>query len=335
MRAIVFHEFGEPAEVLRVEEVPQPEPGPGEVRVRMLASPINPSDMMTVRGVYGKKPALPATPGYEGVGIVEASGGGLFGKFLTGKRVAAPNRQNGNWCEYTIIPAKQAIPLSDKLPLEQAAMFFVNPATAYVMTRKVLDVPPNEWLLQTAAGSALGRMVIRLGKHFGFKTLNIIRREEQAEELKALGADAVVVFDDGQHDRQFLREQVFQHTQNQGVRWAIDPVGGETGSAVFGCLGENGRLLVYGTLDDRPLSFSSRQLMTVGSRVEGFWLSRWMQAQGLLGKLKLVRQITRLMLAEVLVSDVGEIYELEQIADAVRQSEKPGRGGKVLLRISQ
>ena len=73
--------------------------------------------------------------------------------------------------------------------------------------------------------------------------------------------------------------------------------------------------------------------MTVGSRVEGFWLSRWMQAQGLLGKLKLVRQITKLMLAGVLVSEVGETYELEQIADAVRQAEKTGRGGKVLLKI--
>ena len=118
------------------------------------------------------------------------------------------------------------------------------------------------------------------------------------------------------------------------LRRAIDPVGGETGSAVVGCLGENGRLLVYGTLDENPLNFSPRQLMTGGSRVEGFWLSRWMQEQGLLGKLKLVRQITRLMLSGVLVSEVGETYPLDQIAEAVKQAEKPARGGKVLLQIS-
>jgi NADPH:quinone reductase len=334
MRAIVFEEFGEPAEVLTLKDVSLPEPRPGEVRVRMLASPINPSDLMTVRGIYGKKPNLPATPGYEGVGIVEASGGGMLGKFLIGKRVAVLNRQTGNWAEETIIPAKQAIPLSSKLPLEQAAMFFVNPATAYVMTRVVLQVPAGDWLLQTAAGSALGRMVIRLGQHFGFKTINIVRRAEQIEELKSLGADEVLVFDGAKDDRTTLKSRVLERTQNQGVRWAIDAVGGETGSAAVSCLGENGRLLVYGTLDDQPLSFSSRQLMVVGSSVEGFWLSRFMQDLGLLGKLKLVRKITKLMLAGVLVSDVGGTYPLEEISEAVRQSEKPARGGKVLLRMN-
>lgn len=333
MRAVVFEEFGEPANVLRVKDVPLPVPKPGEVRVRMLASPVNPSDLMTVRGTYGKLPALPATPGYEGVGIVDANGGGLLGKFLQGKRVAVLNRQTGNWADYAVIPAKQAIPLSSHLPLEQAAMFFVNPATAYVMTREVLRVPKGGWLLQTAAGSALGRMVIRLGQHFGFTTINIVRRAEQAEELKSLGADKVLVFDGKESSIDALRKDVRELTGNFGVGYAIDPVGGATGSAVIGCLGENGTLLVYGTLDENPLSFSPRQLMTAGSRVEGFWLSRHMQALGLLGKLKLVRKITKLMRAGILVSDVGETYPLEDIAQAVTQSERPGRGGKILLKI--
>lgn len=335
MRALVFEEFGEPAEVLKLKDVPVPEPKSGEVRVRMLASPINPSDMMTIRGTYGKRPTLPATPGFEGVGLVEASGGGMLGKFLQGKRVAVLNRENGNWCEHTVLPAKQAIPLSSKLPLEQAAMFFVNPATAYVMTREVLAVPQGEWLMQTAAGSALGRMVIRLGQHFGFKTLNVVRRAEQAEELKRQGADAVVVFNAEEHSREDLQHQVRDLTNGQGVHWAIDPVGGETGSAVIGCLGDHGRMLVYGTLDDQPLRFSSRQLMTVGSRVEGFWLSRYMNDLGLLGKLKLIRKITQLMLAEILVSEVGEMFPLEQFSEAVTLSEKPGRGGKVVLKIAE
>jgi NADPH:quinone reductase-like Zn-dependent oxidoreductase len=333
MRAIVFEKFGEPAEVLRCQEVPMPVPKPGEVRVRMLASPVNPSDLMTVRGTYGRRTALPATPGYEGVGIVEANGGGLLGKFLQGKRVAVLNRQTGNWADYTIIPAKQAIPLSSRLPLEQAAMFFVNPATAYVMTREVLRLPNGGWLLQTAAGSALGRMVIRLGKHFGFVTINIVRRAEQVEELKSLGADEVLVFDGKESSIDDLRNEVRELTGNFGVGCAIDPVGGATGSAVIGCLGENGRLLVYGTLDDEPLKFSPRQLMTNGSKVEGFWLSRHMQSLGLLGKLKLVRKITQLMQAGILVSDVSQTYPLEDIAQAVTQSERPSRGGKILLRI--
>ncbi|MCA9069541.1 MAG: zinc-dependent alcohol dehydrogenase family protein [Planctomycetaceae bacterium] len=334
MRALVFEEFGEPAEVLKLIDVPVPEPKSGEVRVRMLASPINPSDMMSIRGIYGKRPKLPATPGFEGVGIVEASGGGLLGKFLQGKRVAVLNRETGNWCDQTVLPAKQAIPLSSKLPLEQAAMFFVNPATAYVMTREVLAVPRGEWLLQTAAGSALGQMVIRLGQHFGFKTLNVVRRSEQVQELKSLGADAVLVFNPENQSSEDFQNQVRNLTNGKGVHWAIDPVGGATGSAVVGCLGENARLLVYGTLDDQPLQFSPRQLMTVGSRVEGFWLSRYMNTLGLLAKLKLIRKITQLMLSAILVSEVSEIFPLEKFAEAVSLSEKPGRGGKVLLKVA-
>src|SRR5437660_602475 len=176
MKAAVFDRFGDPADVLAVRDVPAPEPGRGEVRVRMLASPINPSDMLTVRGQYGKQPPLPMTPGFEGVCIVEA-GSGLLARRVMGKRVAVLNgsSQRGNWQEYVVIPARQAVPVKAALRDEQAASFFVNPATALVMTRHVLNVPHGAWLLQTAAGSALGRMVIRLGAYYGFRTLNVVR----------------------------------------------------------------------------------------------------------------------------------------------------------------
>lgn len=334
MQAIRFEQFGNPADVLQVSDIPEPEAKSGEVKVRMLASPINPSDLMTIRGTYGKLPTLPATPGFEGVGIVESSGGGLMGKFLVGKRVAVLNGVTGNWCEQTVINAKQAIPLPADLALEQAAMFFVNPATAYIMTRKVLQIPKGEWLLQTASGSALGRMVIRLGQRFGFRTLNIVRRKEQIDELKSMGADAVIAFDPKEHELSYLQQAIQTETGQSGARYAIDPIGGATGSAVVQTLGSNGRLLVFGTLDDAPLSFSSRVLMTQGARVEGFWLARWMQQQKLVGKLKLVRAITRLMREGTLVSEVGETFPLERIAEAVQTAEATGRGGKTLLTIS-
>ncbi|HMF11792.1 MAG TPA: alcohol dehydrogenase catalytic domain-containing protein, partial [Gemmataceae bacterium] len=164
MKAVVFERFGDPAEVLQVREVPEPEPGPGQVRVRMLASPIGPADLLTVRDEYGHRPKLPATPGTEGVGIVEA-GRGLLGRLRVGRRVAVLNETGGNWQEKVVVPALRVVPLSRHVPDDQAATFFVNPATAFIMTRLVLNVPPGAWLLQTAAGSALGRMVIRLGRH--------------------------------------------------------------------------------------------------------------------------------------------------------------------------
>src|SRR5262249_52346393 len=142
MKAAVFERFGPPEEVLHVRDIPKPgEPGPGQVRVRMLASPINPSDILYVRGEYGKRPNLPTTPGFEGVGIVEAAGAGLLGRRVLGKRVAVLNAATGNWQERVLIPAQQAIPVPRDLPDEQAAAFFVNPASALAMTRYVLRVP--------------------------------------------------------------------------------------------------------------------------------------------------------------------------------------------------
>jgi NADPH:quinone reductase-like Zn-dependent oxidoreductase len=331
MKAVVFDRFGPPAEVLHVKEVPRPEPGPGQVRVRMLASPLNPSDLLVVRGQYGRLPQLPATPGFEGVGVIDAAGPGLL-RLLRGlkpgRRVAVLNGRGGNWAEYVTVPARQAVPIPADIPDEQAAAFFVNPATALAMTRWVLGVPAGAWLLQTAAGSALGRMVIRLGRHDGFRTLNVVRRRAQAEELRRAGADAVIATDEEE-----IEPRVRALTGGAGVPFALDAVGGATGGAVVKSLAADGRLLLYGTLSGEPIPLDPRALMVGQKRVEGFWLSEWTPRQGVLTMLKLFRQITRLLRAGVLTSEVGASFPLDEIRSAVERAETPGRQGKVLLRL--
>src|SRR5438552_4295392 len=138
MKSILFERFGNPGEVLECRDVPVPSPGPGQVRVRMLASPINPSDLLYVEGQYGRRPSLPASPGFEGAGIVEEAGPGLLGRLRVGRRVAVLNAGGGNWQEQVIVPARQVVPVLRNIPDEQAAMFFVNPASAYLMTCSVL-----------------------------------------------------------------------------------------------------------------------------------------------------------------------------------------------------
>src|SRR5438034_3064213 len=123
MKALVFDRFGPPGEVLQLRDVPVPEPGPGQVRVRMLAAPVNPSDLLVVRGQYGRLPTLPATPGFEGVGVVEKSGGGFLGRLRVGRRVAVINGHGGNWQEKVVIPAKQAVPIAADVSDDQAASF--------------------------------------------------------------------------------------------------------------------------------------------------------------------------------------------------------------------
>jgi NADPH:quinone reductase-like Zn-dependent oxidoreductase len=297
----------------------------------MLASPVNPSDLMYIRGHYTVPPVCPAVPGFEGVGIVEASGGGWRGKLFTGRRVVVLNRAGGNWSEYAIVPDQQVVPVSSDLSDEQAACFFVNPATAWVMTREVLKVPANAWLLQTAAGSALGRMIIRLGKLSGFRTLNIVRREAQAAELRQLGADAVLVCDSDTAAAE-LTDRIRSVVGGNGLLYAVDAVGGAVGSAVIRSLGPGGRMLAYGTLSGQPFSFSPRTLMTVGSSVEGFWLGNFMQQRGLLFRLGLVRRLTRLIRSGILSTQIAGTWPLDQAATAVRAAEDSTVAGKCLLK---
>lgn len=301
----------------------------------MLASPINPSDMMFVRGVYGVAPQLPQIPGFEGVGIVEASGGGLKGKLFTGRRVAVLSRTGGNWAEKNVLPAAQVIPLSRKLTNTQAATFFVNPATAWIITQEVLRIPKGAWLLQTAATSVLGKMVIRLGNALGFRTINIVRRDSSHADLKAAGATAVITYDASRDPPEGLQAAVAKIVGADGLRYAIDPIGGATAAAVANSLTMNGRLLLYGTLSGQDLQLSPRTIMQNQAAIEGFWLGNFMNGMGLIGKLKLIKRITRLILDGTFASEIEATYEPEEVRSAVEAAEKTGRTGKTLLTFAE
>lgn len=329
MKAVVFDRFGPPEEVLHVRDVPEPSPARGEVKVRMLASPINPSDLLYIAGQYGlKPPAFPATPGFEGVGVVVENGGGIIGWLRKGQRVAVLNSRVGNWGEFTVASSKQVIPIPAAIPDDQAASFFVNPATVIALTEGVLNVTDGAWLLQSAAGSSLGKMVISFAKHRGFRTINVVRRPEQIVVLKKLGADEVILEKDG------IAEQVKRITGGAGVKFALDPVGGATGTQVVQSLGHGGTCVVYGLLSGEPVSVDPRWLITGSKTVRGFWLADWMKSLGLVGKLRLIRQIRGLMTSGILRTETGTAYPMERVHDAVREAAATGKAGKVLLRIA-
>jgi len=329
LKAVVLERHGDPAEVLQIRDVPVAEPGFRQVRVRMLAAAINPSDMLTIEGRYGTLPNLPATPGYEGVGIVEATGGGIVGWLRKGKRCAVIKAGGGTWQESCVVPAKHVVPVADGVPDEQACMFFVNPITAVVMVRSVLNVAKGEWLLQSAAGSALGHMVIRLGKLDGFKTINVVRRREQVDELKKYGGDVCLCEADGP-----IEKQVLDATGGQGVKYAIDPVGGATGTGVVRSLGTGGQALLFGLLSGQPVEVDPRLMITGSKRVAGFWLSDWIQRQGVVTMLRTFKQVNALLRDGTFKTDIAATYPMEQVREAARHVQGAARGGKVILRIS-
>jgi NADPH:quinone reductase len=328
MKAIRFDRYGEPAKVLRVQECPLPEPGKGEVRVRILASPVNPSDLLFVRGHYaGVQPQFPSPVGFEGVGMVDALGPQVH-RPVPGQRVAVISEKGGNWADYAVVPALFLLPVPDDLPDEQVASFFVNPATAILMLRHVLAIPQGEWLLQSAANSELGRMVIRLAKHDGIRTVNIVRRREVVAELQRLGADAVIVSTEGPID-----EQVRRIVGQEGVKYAIDPVVGETGTQMYQALGEEGRMLVYGSLTGEPIRVGADpRFILAGRRIlEVFWVAYWFNRLDETARRQLVQEIVTLMREGMLVTSAARPFSLDEIGTAVTQAEATGRQGKILL----
>ena len=334
-----------------------PEPGPGQIRVRMLMSPVNPSDLNFVHGTYqaaleriiwnhdpldggqvfydaGHNIACPQPPyslGGEGVGIVDAAGSGLMAKRLLGKRVAiAGGPPNGTWQEFTLAQALKSVALPDSISDQQGAMFFVNPMTAWVITRKVLAVPKGGWLLLTAAGSALGKYVVRLAQRYGFKTLCVVRSGHNSDTIQSLGADVVV-----ETDRQDLISEVYKVTHGQGVAYAMDCVGGDLSAQIVRCLGLDGRLVLYGTLANQPMELTIRDLMMPAAHISGFLLPAWLSQQSPITLLQALRTVKRLMVDGFFDAEVEYCYPLDRVTEAVNAATRPGRSGKIMLRISE
>jgi NADPH2:quinone reductase len=357
MKSAQIKNFSQNINDIHIVDAPIVQPGPGQVRVRMLMSPVNPSDLNQVHGTYHEalerivwnqgttsegalfydpahKIACPVPPyslGGEGVGMVDAVGSGFLARRLQGRRVAiAAGAPNGTWQEYTVVDAKKAVALPDAISDEQGAMFLVNPLTAYVLIREVLCVPRGEWLLITAAGSALGKSVVRMGKLYGFKTLCVVRSDSNSEELRGLGADAVV-----ETNQQELTAEVFRITQGKGVGYAMDCVGGDLSEQVVRCLGLNGKLVLYGTLANSPLQLAIRDLMMPVAHISGFLLPNWLLQQSPLRLLGILRRVKRLTIDGVFATEITELYPLEQVVEAVTAALQPGRTGKVMLQIAQ
>jgi len=319
----------------------------------MQLSPVNPSDLNFIRGDYAgalerliwndgqevlcydpgrtqQSPRPPYSLGGEGVGTVDACGHGVPAAAFAGRRVAVmAGPPMGAWQDYTIVAAQRALPVPETVSDEAAAMFIVNPVSAYAMVHEVLDVRPGTWLLQDAAGSALGKMVVRMGTLAGFHTINLVRGCAHREMLASLGADVIV-----DTDTQDVVAEVSRATRGRGVDFAMDCVGGELAAQMLRCLTLGGHMVVYGTLANSPIVLPSRDLMMPVTRLSGFFAPNWLALQPLDRLPGIFERVVRLALQGAFESPVDAIFPLEQVRDAIEASQVRGRAGKILLRIS-
>ncbi len=304
-----IHAHGDPAEVLRVEDVPVGDPGPGQIRVRMRLAPINPADLNVIEGTYGRLPQLPATVGNEGVGEVVA------GAWPVGTMVR-PRDGIGTWCGELVADTNRCTRLPEGLPEAQAAQLGVNPATAWAILREFAVLAPGDHVLCNAPASGVGRALAALCTARGLRLACLVRRDGEAPE----GAMAVP---EGREAAKALKAL--------GAKLALNQVGGDSAVTLAKALAPQGALVTIGALARQPLSLPNGAVIFNELRCCGFWVSRWYE--------RVQPTVVEAMMTELggLVRDgrlhlpVAATYPLRETQLAVAHARRPGRGGKILI----
>src|SRR6059036_623532 len=323
MKQVLLERYGPPEEGLRCADVPDVgTPDAGEVVFDVLAFPINPADVSFCRGSYRLKPPLPATPGAECVGRVTAVGAGVS-HVKPGDLVI--NLQRENWAQRRRVKSDDVIPVPPGLELRQAAMLRINPPTALLLLSDIVDLRSGDWIIQNVANSAVGRLVVRLARTRGVKTMNVVRRESLFGELKALGADVCVV------DGPDLAEAVKTHTRGAPIRLGLDAVSGRATARLSACLAEGGVVCNYGSMTSEDPVMSRSALISGGLSLVGFILGRGLATRSLDQIRAIYADLGQQVAKGNLSAPIEMIYPIEDIKEAVAHAQRGERSGKILV----
>lgn len=325
MKTLQLKAFGKPTKAPELVESDPPEPATGQVLVALEAAPINPSDLLLIRGWYGHRPALPAALGTEGVGRISAVGPGVDPDRIGQRVLVLPTLQHGTWQDQVAIDQGDAIPVDAEADLLQLAMLGVNPITADLLLRSFVDLSPGAWVGQTGANSAVGRYVIALAKRAGVRTLNVVRRPEAAAELRESGADDVIVSGPD------LDEQVRKVLGDQRLSLLLDPIAGDVIAELAPWLAHGGTLVSYGGMSGAPVVVAPADIIFRDLQVRGFWQKHWMDTTSRDEIAAAYAPLAALVADGTLHAPVAATYQLEQYQDALAHATRTEGAGKVLF----
>ncbi|MFC4778774.1 zinc-binding dehydrogenase [Paenibacillus sp. GCM10023252] len=323
MKAVRLNGYGGASD-LELVETDIPQLAPGEVLIKVLASSINPSDLLFLEGKYGVKLPLPCLAGVEGSGLVVAAGSGFAARRLKGKRVTFASQNCGAWAEYVNVSALGCIVLPDNVSDEQGAVFFVNPASAYALL-SITKKSRVKAVVHTAGASALGKVLIQLAKGMGITVISIVRREEQAETLKQLGEQHVLVSTAAGFD-----EELQVRCAELGAAVCFDAVGGELAGRVLTAMPDGSTLYQYGLLSGEKTTADAEDLVFHRKSIQGFWMSDWVKSQSILKLLAMQSTLTKLIGSSI-QTDIHRRFPLEEAAEAAHYYSSHMSAGKVLL----
>jgi NADPH:quinone reductase-like Zn-dependent oxidoreductase len=327
MRQLQLIGHGEPSDVVRFSTVSEPALGQEDVLISMEAAPLNPSDFLLVRGHYGVRPAFPFSLGSEGVGRITQTGSKVD-VALRGKRVLIlPTYEQGTWADQVVVPARNIVPMSDEGDPLQLSMIGVNPVTAYLLLNRYVSLMPGDWIGQTAANSAMGQYIIALAKLAGIKTLNVVRREEAAEQVRQLGGDRVVLQGDNLH------KDIENALAGKKLSLVLDTVGGTPVGELAKSLKTGGSIVGYAIQSKQFPAFSPSDFIYRGLSFHGFWLINWIRNAPRTEVQEIYQKLGDLVADGSLCATVEHVYPLEQFKEAFEQSLKSNRSGKILFKF--
>jgi len=327
MRQLQLVAHGEPSDVIELNTVPEPALGQEDVLISIEAAPINPSDFLYVRGMYGVQPAFPSPVGAEGVGRV-AKIGPKVDVALQGKRVLIiPTYEQGTWADQVVVPVRNIVPMSDEADPLQLSMIGINPVTAYLLLNRYASLMPGDWIGQTAANAAMGQYIIALAKLAGVKTLNVVRREEAAERVRQWGGDRVVLQGDNLH------KDIEEALNGKKLSLVLDTVGGTPVGELAKSLKTGGSIVVYAMQGGQFPAIPPKDLIYRGLSLHGFWLINWIRNAPRTEIQEIYQKLGDLVADGSLSAAVEHVYPLEQFKEAFEQSLKSNRSGKILFKF--
>ena len=312
-----------PQDVIHAVEFEAPPLGAGQALVEVIASPINPSDVLTLTGEYGRLPPLPAIGGNEGIGRVTELGPGTSGPAV-GHVVLLPVGC-GSWSTHVVVEAAQLVPLPNDVDPLQLAMMTINPPTAALLLSEFVTLEPGEWVIQNAANSAVGLYLVQLARHRGLKTVSVVRREDAADVVLEAGGDVVLV------DGDDLPTRVAAATGRAKIRLGIDAVGGAASGRLASSLGRSATLVNYGALSGEPCMIAPGAFIFRELTVTGFWLASWFRDAPEQERRAVYAEVGDLIATGTLHAPIHATYDVAEIKDAIAAAASGGRSGKILI----
>lgn len=313
---------------LKIEEKKMPQPAGDEVLIKMIASPCNPSDIAFMQGNYNIKKETPVVPGFEGTGIVVATGDDTKASAMKGRRVSCFTQQqdDGTWAEFFFTKAANCIPVSDELPMDEAAAFAINPFTAYGLFEKA-RLNKSTAIIQNAAGSQVCNFIRSLARQSKVEVIDIVRKQETMNELKEQGAHHVL----NSSDEDFPRKlKDLAHLLNATT--AFDAVGGEMTGILYNSMPPASEVVVYGGLSGKNISgVEVLQTIFKNKTITGFNLGDYASTKGAENFAEISDDLQQMFISGEMKTNVQGKFPLKDFVPALKQYLGNMSAGKIIF----